>query len=49
MKDIGNQLTEQNLVIKVLDEMNKFLPKYNQIEKRRDNKYNQLTCTVIFL
>lgn len=31
MKEIGNELTEQNLVIKVLDQMSNFLPKYNQI------------------
>lgn len=46
MKEIGNELTEQSLVIKVLDSMSAFLPKYTQIIKRRDNK--NITCLVIF-
>ncbi len=49
MKEIGTELTEQSLVIKVLDEMSQFLPKYNPIEKRRDNKHNQFTCVVMIL
>jgi hypothetical protein len=48
MKDIGIELTEQNLVTKVLDEVSSFLPKYNAIEKRRDSKHsNQFTCVVL--